>query len=293
MRTIIVHLLLTIFALPVFAQKVKTVEGEFVYHVPETESLADAKKHALKVARLHAIASEFGTIVAQSNVTRIEADNGQTQTHFSSFGSSDVKGEWIETIGKPEYNISYVDETLIVHCKVKGKARELSYAQADFQAKVLRNGTDDRSESDQFVNGNHFYLSFQTPKKGYLAVYAADADDHVQCLLPYRKQQDGIYQVEANRRYVFFSKKDAPGENVDECVMVTNRSSEENQIYVIFSPNQFVKAVDSESSNVVKGQGLGGFPRELPYDDFHKWLAKCRRRDSEMSMKKILITIKR
>lgn len=293
MRTTTVYLLLALFALPVFSQKVKTVEGKFVYHVPETESLASAKKHALKVARLHAIAAEFGTIVAQTNVTRMQNTNGQSMTHFSSYGSSDVKGEWIETIGKPEFHVEYIDETLIVTCEVKGKAREIVYTQANFQAKVLRNGTDDASESYQFVHGNHLYLSFQSPQKGYLAVYIADDKDHVQCLLPYRKQQDGIYQVEANRRYVFFSKEDAPGDMVDECIAYTNRSSEENQVYVIFSPNQFVKAADAASGRVTERQGISGFPRELSYEDFHKWLAKCRRLDSEMSMKKILITIKK
>ena len=33
--------------------------------------------------------------------------NGSTQTDFTSLSSSDVKGEWLETIGEPKYEISY------------------------------------------------------------------------------------------------------------------------------------------------------------------------------------------
>lgn len=292
MWKVIVYLYLVLFALPVFAQKEKTVEGEFVYPVPETESLASAKKHALKVARLLALAEGFGTVVAQTNLTRIQNNNGLSSMQFSSFGSSDVKGEWIENIGKPEYKIFLEDEALFVRCKVKGKAREILFSQVEFQAKVLRNGTDDRYEDDNFLSGNNLYLSFKTPKKGYLAVYLADENDHAWCLIPYMNQQEGVYQVEANRRYVFFSRKDDPHDYVHPCALSTDRSSETNQIYVIFSPNQFAKAVDSASNKEIKG-GIGGYPRELSYDDFHKWLAKCRRRDKDMCFQKIVVTVQR
>lgn len=70
-------------------------------------------------------------------------------------------------------------------------------------------------------------------------------------MLPYRDQKDGIYKVEANRRYVLFSEKDDPRGNVDEYTLEANRSLEHNQVYVIFSPNQFVKAVDKASQKVL------------------------------------------
>ena len=277
-------------ALPVFAQKEKTVEGEFVYHVPETQSLADAKKHTLNMAKFNALASEFGTIISQTNLTHIQNSNSQTVTQFNSFGSSDVKGEWIETIGKVEYKVKYEDESLIVSCKVKGKAREIETSQIDFQAKVLRNGTDDRNEDDRFAVGDNFFLSFKTPIKGFVAIYLVEESKSVQCLLPYQKQQDGIYQVEANYRYVFFSQKDAQNqEKVDE-MFFPEGSLTNYQVYVIFSPNQFVKAVDFASNKVLSDRKTI-YPRELSFNDFHKWLAKCRRRDKEMCLQKILLTV--
>ena len=293
MKKLFISLLLTSIMMPVFGQKIKSVEGEFVYYAPENVSVVEAKRFALKQAQLKAIAEEFGTIVSQTNLTRIEGNNEQSTTRFSSFGSSDVKGEWIETKGKPEYTVSYEEGMLIVSCKVEGKAREIVSSQMDILAKVLRNGTEDRFESEQFKSGDDLFLSFQSPVNGYLAVYLVDDDEQVQCLLPYRDQKDGIYKVEANRRYVLFSEKDDPRGNVDEYTLEANRSLEHNQVYVIFSPNQFVKAVDKASQKVSDSKQIAGYPRELSFEDFHKWLAKCRRYDKEMCLKKVLLTVRR
>ena len=286
MRKVILSLLLATIIIPAFAQKVKTVEGEFVYYAPENVSPAEAKRYALQQAQLNAIADEFGTIIAQTNLTRIEGNNEQSSTRFNSFGSSDVKGEWIETIGEPEYTISYESNMLVVTCRVKGKAREIVSAQIDIKALVLRNGTDDKFEDDDFKSGNDLYLSFVSPVKGYLAVYLIDDDNKAFCLLPYRSQTEGIYPIEANRRYVFFDIKSASPEErgyVDEYVMTCERSSEHNLIYIVFSPNPFAKAADNSSSDLL--------PREISFDDFQKWLVKCRKHDKEMNLRRIPIEI--
>lgn len=287
MRIIFVFISLS-FSITAFAQKLKMVEGEYTYHAPDNVSIEQAKRTALDRAMIQALADEFGTIVSQSNATRVENQNGQTSIDFLSVGGSEVKGEWIETIGEPTYNIRYEGDMLVVSVKVKGKAREIVSAGIDFQAKVLRNGTDDKFESDQFRSGDELYLSFTSPVSGYIAVYLVDADNQAYCLLPYRRQTDGIYSIKANQRYLFFNIKEAPQTErsyVDEYVMTCNRSSEQNQIYVIFSPNQFVKATDNQSNDAL--------PRELKFEDFQKWLTKCRKHDKEMNLRMIPITIKR
>lgn len=285
-RTLFI-LSLLLSSLTVFSQKLKTVEGEYTYHAPENVTIEQAKRTALDRAMIQALADEFGTIVSQSNATRVENQNGQTSIDFLSIGGSEVKGEWIETIGQPIYNIRYEGDMLVVSVKVKGKAREIVSAGIDFQAKVLRNGTDDKFESDQFCSGDDLYLSFISPVSGYLAVYLVDTDSQAYCLLPYRNQSDGIYPVKANQRYLFFKAKEAPQNErsyVDEYVMTCSRSSEQNQIYVIFSPNQFVKATDNQSDATL--------PRELKFEDFQKWLTKCRKHDKEMNVQTISLSIK-
>ena len=175
---------------------------------------------------------------------------------------------------------------LIVTCKVKGKAREIISAGIDFQARILRNGTGDKFESDQFRSGDDLYLSFTSPVSGYLAVYLVDADGQAFCLLPYRNQIDGIYPIEANRRYLFFNTKSAPLQerpNVDEYVMTCERSSEHNQIYVIFSPKPFAKASDTNADDAL--------PRQISQGNFQKWLVKCRKRDMDMDLRLIPIII--
>lgn len=281
-----VLLLISIFSSTVFAQKVVTVEAEYIYHVPENVALETAKRTALDRAKIQAIADEFGTIVSQSNTTRIENKNGSSQVDYLSIGGSEIKGEWIETIGEPEYAISYEQGMLVVTCRVKGKAREIVAAQIDFKAKVLRNGTEDKFEDDNFRSGDDLYLSFQSPIKGNLAVYLVDADRQAFCLLPYRNQTEGIYPVKANQPYLFFNERLAPQTErsyVDEYNMTCERSSEHNQIYIIFSPNQFAKAVDNNSNEAL--------PRQLSYEDFNKWLVKCRKRDKDMNLRMIPITI--
>lgn len=280
-------IMFSVFSLTVFAQKVKTVEGEYTYHAPENVSLQEARNTALYRAQIQALADVFGTLVSQSNITQVENANGTSNTSFLSLGSSDVKGEWIETIGTPEYQVSYDQDMLVVTCRVKGKAREVLSANIEYRAKILKNGTEDRFESDQFLSGDALYFSFQSPVKGFLAVYLVDADEHAYCILPYRDQQTGVYPIKANQRYLFFEMKNAPESDrsfVDEYYMTCSHTSEQNQIYVIFSPNQFVKAMDAGVND--------SLPRELKYEDFQKWLAKCRLRDKDMQLTKQIITIK-
>ena len=289
-KSIIALLLIT---LPVFSQKIKTVEGEYLYHAPENVTIEQAKRTAVERAKIQALADEFGTIVSQSSTTSIANINGQSSTNVLTLSGSDVKSEWIEDLGEPKVQVNYEGDMLVVTAKVKGKAREILSAGVDFTSKILRNGKEDKFESDDFKNGDDLYLAFQTPAKGYLAVYLVDAENRAYCLLPYRNMDD-IYQVNANKSYLFFSQEEAPAEEqplVDEYVLTCERQMEYNYIYVIFSRNQFTKANDAASNKQI--DGYAGAPRELSYEDFQKWLGKCMKHDAEMNMKKIPITIKK
>lgn len=278
--------LLVVVPFAVFSQKMRTVEGEYIYYTPDNVTVEQAKRTALERAMIQALADEFGTIVSQQNVTRVENHAGHSDIDFLSVGGSEVKGEWIETIGEPIYNIRYEGDMLIITCKVKGNAREITSAGIDFQAKVLRNGTEDKFESDQFRDGDDLFLSFQSPVSGYLAVYLVDASRQAYCLLPYRNQTEGIYPIKANQHYLFFNIKEAPQSErpyVDEYVMTCENEAEHNQLYIIFSPNQFVKALDNATDDRL--------PREISYTDFQQWLAKCRKRDKDMKLQIIPMTI--
>ena len=262
-----------------YAQKVKKVQGEYIYHAPENVSLEQAKQTALNRAQIQALGDEFGTIVAQHNATMMNNTNGSTNTDFTSLSSSDVKGEWLETIGEPKYDITYEQGMLVVKCTVSGKARELVASQNNFVAKILRNGIEDKYESDNFKSGDDLYLSYQTAAKGYIAVYLVDDAKNAYCLLPYQSSTDGKVAVEANQKYIFFNKETATplfqAYEVDEYNMTCERSSETNYVYVISSPHPFVKAIDN---------AVAGLPRELSFDDFQKWLSTNRTQDKDMQV---------
>ena len=268
------------------AQKTERVTATYTYYAPEHVSIEEARRVALQRAQLQAIADAFGTIVTQSNATRVRNENGKSDVSLLSLGASEVRGEWLRTDGEPEYDIAYEDGMLAVTVRVKGVIREVVNAAVDFQAKVLRNGTEDRFEGEEFRNGDDLYLSFRSPVDGFLTVYLLDAEGTAYCLLPYRNDTGGRVAIEGNRHYVFFSLDDVPAEErsiVDEYTMTCSRDGELNQIYVIFSPQLFTKAVD------YAGEGLQ--PRELPYEEFQEWLFKCRKQDPEMrvEVKGILI----
>ena len=285
MKNLIIFLLLSITSVT-NAQELIKVEGKYVYHAPENCSVEQAKQTALTRAKIQALADAFGTIVSQTNSTRISTQNGNSNTDFLSIGSSDVKGEWIETIGNPEYKIEYKESLLVVIVKVKGKARELTTQKTDISVHLLKNGTEDKFEDKTYRNGDELYLSFQTPTDGYIAVYLVDEQPKAYCLLPYRGQTNGIFKVSANKRYVFFSKKITDINErhlVDEYIMTCSGESEHNQVYVVFSPEPFSKANDNNLSSAL--------PRELDYDDFLRWLSKVKRIDTKLNTVMIPITL--
>lgn len=113
----------------------------------------------------------------------------------------------------------------------------------------------------------------------YLAVYLIDEAKNAYCLLPYQSSKDGKVAIDANTRYVFFNTKTAAPQfqpsDVDEYTMTCEKASETNYIYVISSPNPFIKAIDNAAE---------GLPRELSYDSFQKWLSKNRTQDKDMQV---------
>lgn len=207
-------------AFSLFSQKIQKVSASYTYYAPETMSLEEAKRTALKYAKIQAISDEFGTIVSQSTSLISSDKNGKYDEKFFSLAETDMKGEWIETIGEPMYDIQFKNHHIAVTCLVKGKAREITTAKIEFIAKPLRNGTSLKYEATEFRDGDDLYLYFQSPVNGKLAVYLHDEmSQTVYCILPYKRTSDvSSYSVDANKEYVFFSKKSV--EKTDRLMVV-------------------------------------------------------------------------
>ena len=260
----------------VSAQEVRDICGQYTYYAPENVTLEQARRTALQRAKLSALADEFGTRIAQNNVTRVKNENGQSDISFLSLGGSEVKGEWLTDSGTPRYDISYQDNTLIVTASVCGTARELASLQACFTASLLRGTAENPIESSDFNDGENLFLRFQSPESGYLAVYLADASGNVYCLLPYRRCKQGRFPIQANREYLLFSKTFATDDEerklTDQYRLYTEKESEINHLYIIFSPQPFLKANDHHNrSKQLRGMEL---PRELSFKRFQEWLTR-------------------
>ena len=277
-KKIILIQVVLFFVATLSAQRPVKICGEYTYHAPENVSLEQARRIALERAKTQALAEKFGTTIMQSNVTVIETENEEADVWFRMIGGSEVKGEWLEDTKTPEYNIFYDAGMLIVKVSVCGNARELKGAGIDFQAKVLKNGTETKFESNEFKDGDVMYLWFKSPVAGYLAVYLVDETLTVNCLLPYRRDQTGKVKIESGKEYIFFSKKHADQTKeaiVDEYHLTSKKQAEHDLLYIIFSPNEFTKANDT--------QPHGNLPRQLSFEDFQKWLARNKQRDKDMT----------
>lgn len=273
------------------AQKIVTVSGEYIYYPPDTESYDTAKSKALQRAQIQLLADHFGTVVNAGSTTVVSNDGNGSNVETFSLGESLVKGEWIETVGEPVFErFLGKDDMLAIRVTLKGRVREISPSSVDYEARILRNGVDDRFESTDFNDGDDMYFSFKAPVDGYLAIYMYDGSGTAYCLLPYLSMKQGTYEVKGGERYVLFSATEAKSplvqHDVDEFTMTCEHSVELNRIYCIYSPEPFTKAVDSRTTSEA-------LPRELPYPDFQKWLSRIRTFDLKMKVKTFDITIKK
>ncbi len=277
-------ILLLVFPLLLNAQDTKRVHGTYTYYAPANITLEEAKHIAINRAKLAAIEDAFGTVVAQHNTTVITNENGQSDNRFYSTGGSEVKGEWIETTRKPSCKIRYEQEQIIIDASVEGVVRKLKENGLTFTAKVLRNGTTERFESDEFKNGDDMFLLFSAPTDGYLLGYLYDeTSETVICLLPYIGNTQGYQPIKGGEQYVFF-KTDIHNQ-ADEYTLTTSRNEPEfATFYLLFSPSPIYLAHFGVTED---GNGL----RSIPYKDFLEWLAKSRMNTSIKVMEKA-ITIK-
>lgn len=269
------------------AQKTQTVLITYTYRVPENMTLEQAKLTALERARMQAIADTYGTVIGVSNLTNIENIDGESNIKIRSFGGSEIRGEWIETLETPVYDISYQQDMLMITVTVKGRIREINNTPIGFKVTTHRNGFDEDDISTEFWDNDCLFVSFSSPVDGYLAIYQYDGKENVYCLLPYASQSDGHFSIKANRTYKLFSPDNADygiqASDIDAYEMKCSGSDELNPLYIIFSPNSFTKVSDKIHDS--------DLPRVVNYMDFYNWLTKCRNLDKEMCVDVINIII--
>ena len=281
-KRLIVFLFFNVQLTNIYSQEIVVICGEYSYHVPETESMKVAKHTASERARLEALAATFGTTVSQDNTTIIDNKNGESHTQFYSIGESSVKGEWLGDTEQPEYEFMIDTKTgnQIILAKVCGKARKILSVRTKLEAKLLRNGIEDKFESDFFNDGDDFYASFLAPSDGYLMIYWMNEDIQAIPLLPYEKDRRKNFPIKANERQVFFAKTSMNDNNkiVDEYTLACEGDEELNALYFIFSQKEFEKPILKD-----------GY---VDFKTFNQWLHKIQQVDLSSQVVKKTFLIK-
>lgn len=280
--------------LSLWGQKTKTISGEYSYYADPNMSVKEAMVAAIENARLQAIAHEFGTLLTQNTQQQDVVTNNRESNFFMQLNSMEVKGEWIRDVDEPKTTREILDDgTLIINARVKIEARAISNEAIDFDVKVLRNGTDLRFVDTNFKSNDDLYIYLKAPVDGYVAIYLIDETPTAYCLLPYDRDNDGQQPVKRNKENVFFSPdmaSEGDRNMVDELKMTcSDELMELNQLYVVFSPNPFTKAIDCEGGERISDELL--LPRQLSYKDFSKWLSKQRARDPQMGMQIVRLKV--
>lgn len=254
------------------AQHVEWVTGEYTYYAPPNVTVEQAQQAAIDRAKVTIIADHFGTTVRSDMISVM----GSNVNESLSIGETEVKGEWLRTIGEPAINTSFEQNMLVVSVKISGEIREIKESKISFDAEVICGNDGTLLNGFRFKSGNDLYLSFLSPVSGYVAAYLY-CSDGIFRLLPDYLSDDGSFNVKGGVHYMFFKQEDGA-----QYVLTCNGASEANRIYIIYSPNKFYRANDVRKDGEVP---------VMTFEEFNKWLGKCRRQDREMSVKSIDILI--
>lgn len=247
--------------------------GESMIKIEPSMNQIEAEDKALEMAKIDALIKKFGQYIEQQS--DLDLDSGKVS--FRSFGQTKVKGEWIRTIGDPDF--VNIDKTLNgkterwISCKVRGEVRK-AIPKADLSVKILSCPSKE-CVSEKFKTDQDIFLYIKSPIEGYLTVFLDDGINAYR-LLPYRSvaNQKSVF-ISADKDYIFFSKDlTSQGEGATDAIKAqTDRDVEINTFVVIFSEKEFSKPrLDDEEVD------KNGYitPRFLTKKYFENWLGENR-----------------
>lgn len=262
---VIIILFLHIFSLSAKDKLVKC-GGTYPYTYSENISHAEAKAKAVENAIIMALADKFGTTVTAQSLMEITNESSR----FDHASRLQVKGKLVRHINGPQISAPiFADNLFTVNVTVEFYAKAIEYAPVEFVVHTLRNGMDDKYDSNVFNADDKFYMSFASPKSGYVAVFFEDRDN-VYCMLPYVYEDDKPFYAEKDKRYLFF---DIP-ENTYH--ISCGIEPEINYIHVVFSPKEFIN---------------GDVVREMNCRKFRKWLESRQSYDEELQVQSMMIKV--
>lgn len=267
-----------------------SITYEYISDNPN-ETPEQAEQAAIQMAQQKALEEHFGLdVVGITSTMQRNRQEGQQVSSTSdvfSLRETSVRGEWIETTSQKVLEKTFEKGFWHVKVYIAGRARNHSTEKPEIHYAFINNAHD-KQNRDQYYDGDDIFLRFTSPISGALCVYLVDAEQNAYCLLPYQSSTIGYQKIDANQEYLFFSTSTDP--NADEYTLNCMQSSEQNALYVIFSPNTFTKAADQQAGKNWRDEQL---PRFLSYEDLMKWLARNQTRDENMVVRREVVTIRK
>lgn len=239
--------------------------GTYPYHYSENVSHAEAKARAVENAVVMALAERYGTTVTSQSLLELNLrESGYTQATRLL-----VKGKLLRHIHEPVISAPiFADNMFRIDVTVEFYATAMEYAPTEFEAKVLRNGQEDRFESNTFAAGDKFYLSFMSPKSGYAAVFYEDAAQVV-CMLPYI-EEESAHPVAKGEKYVFFN---TPNNTYH---LTCGEEPEINYVHVLFSDWKFID---------------GDLLRDMKPAKFRDWMGVRQSYDNGLQVQSFMVKV--
>lgn len=264
-------------------QKVADVHAKYTYVVDDNDNITirEAKIRCIEHARAEAIKNQFGTLVTSDVMSADKVTDKESSSFFMMDIATSSKGEWLGDEKDPVVTVESDGTNILFTAEVWGKAREIVRASTDIRWQVMKMVEGQMTETENFDSGERVFVKFSTPADGYVAVYLITADNETSCLLPYKKDPQGRFQVKRGREYTFFDKSEDM--NASYYKLGTSQLLEYDQLVVIYSPNPFTKCNDI-SVNSRK-------PNTLDQKDFAKWLLKQQRADKDMVVSRKWVAI--
>lgn len=258
------------------AQRSKMVVGKSNIRVEAHLSENETKEKAIELAKINALNNEFGQYVEQR--TNMEVDNGKV--NFRSFGDTRVNGEWLKTIGEPEfkYYIQKGNENPVkwISCKLKGLVRDAT-PKVNLDIEIL-SCPQTNCRTDKFYSEERMYMYVKSPVDGYISVFLDDGYTAYR-LLPYKSMgnKKAVF-IKGDVPYIFFSKKSNNfEEDADELELYTAEDYEINYLTVVFSEQEFNKPIlDKESIDEKTDVHLYTLPKSISHKSFEYWLGENR-----------------
>ncbi len=286
MRSLRIILIALLFCTEADAKGLHKVSATYLFHASPEMSVDQARQTALDRAMTKALADEFGMTVTQATSSAVAVSGEASRSQFISTGGSELRGEWIETLGEPRFDISFADGMLTVECTVSGRAREINPAEPRFAATTLRNGLTQADESTEFYDGDRLYLNFETPADGYLAAYLTDpVGGNAYRLLPYALMANEPLKVDGGCSYTYFHSNSGDSRStIDELERTCSNMLELNDLCILYCPQEF----SLPKAEIPDGYGSP----EVSLKDFHRYLAAERTRNPRLQLKTIHLTIK-